>query len=170
MAERRFCVLDAGADHREDYDFFKAIDAEMNNGGREALLHYLLDYDLATVNLRAIPKTTALLDQKLATLTAEQGWWLDLLRSGQLPHGAKDHRNEAPAALLFDHYVRYAGCIGARHKALETQLGIFLRKGLGAELLRSRNRTYVDKYGIRHRLSSATILLACLPLAARGIG
>jgi hypothetical protein len=29
MEERRFAVLDAGADHREDYEFFNAIDAEM---------------------------------------------------------------------------------------------------------------------------------------------
>jgi hypothetical protein len=112
------------------------------------LLHYLLEYDLSAVNLRAIPKTAALLDQKLASLTPEQGWWLDLLRSGQLPHGTKDQRNEVPTPLLFDHYVHHAGKIGARHKALETQLGIFLRKVVGAALLRSRNRSYVDTCGI----------------------
>jgi hypothetical protein len=124
----------------------------MNNGGREALLQYLLDYDLAAVNLRAIPKTAALLEQKLSTLSPEQGWWLDLLRSGQLPHGTKDQRNEVPAVLLFHDYLCHAGNIGARHRALETQLGIFLRKVVGgAQLLKSRNRTYVDKYGFRHQ-------------------
>jgi hypothetical protein len=118
MEERRFCVLDAGADHREDYAFFKAIDAEMDNGGREALLHYLLSYDLSAVNLRAIPKTAALLDQKLASLTPEQGWWIDLLRAGLLPNRTPGgNPNESPSPLLFHDYIVHAGRTGVRRKA-----------------------------------------------------
>ena len=60
---------------------------KMDNGGREALFHHLLNFDLKTVNLRTIPKTTALLDQKLSSLDAEQGWWLDVLSRGELPWG-----------------------------------------------------------------------------------
>jgi hypothetical protein len=35
---------------------------------REALLDYLLKFDVKGVDLRTIPKTAALLDQKIATL------------------------------------------------------------------------------------------------------
>ena len=38
FGERRFAVLDVGKDHMQDTAYFAAIDAEMDNGGREALL------------------------------------------------------------------------------------------------------------------------------------
>jgi hypothetical protein len=85
VEERQFTVLEIGDDHIRDAEYFSAIEQEMDNGGREALLHYLLNFDLSTVNLREIPKTAALLDQKIPSLTLEQGWWLDLLKTGRLP-------------------------------------------------------------------------------------
>jgi hypothetical protein len=71
--ERRFAVLDMGEAHRKDYPYFAAIDAEMAAGGREALLYHLLhEVDCTKVNLRQIPHTAALLEQKLETASAEQ--------------------------------------------------------------------------------------------------
>ena len=64
--ERRFATLDVGDEHQQDYTYFAAIDAEMEAGGREALLYHLLfEVDCSKVNLRHIPHTTALLEQKL---------------------------------------------------------------------------------------------------------
>ena len=84
--ERRFAVLDVGDAHKQDHAYFAAIDAEMAAGGREALLHHLLfEVDCTKVNLRQIPHTAALLEQKLETANPEQGWWLDILRRGVLP-------------------------------------------------------------------------------------
>ena len=69
LEERRFAVLDVGEACMQDHDYFGAIIEEMNNGGREALSDYLLKFDLR-INLRKIPKTKALLDQKTETLSA----------------------------------------------------------------------------------------------------
>jgi hypothetical protein len=69
---RRWFVLTVGDEHREDHDYFAAIDEEMNNGGREALLHELLHFDLSGINLRSVPKTTALFEQKEKTFTIDQ--------------------------------------------------------------------------------------------------
>jgi hypothetical protein len=99
----------------------------MNNGGREALLHYLLHFDLTTVDLRVIPKTAALLDQKIASLNAEKGWLLDLLGRGKLPWGC-DCRGACPTQRLFDRYITHANRQGTRRRAIETQIGIFLSK------------------------------------------
>ena len=44
--DRRWAIFDIGEDHMQDHAYFAAIDKEMNNGGREALLHYLLNFDL----------------------------------------------------------------------------------------------------------------------------
>jgi len=128
FAERRFATLDVGEDHMQDNAYFAAIDAEMDNGGREALLYHLLNFDLTTVNLRIIPKTTALLDQKLSSLDAEQGWWLDVLSRGELPWGCELNSNFCPSDRLSDRYVRHAGRHGVRRKSIQTQLGIFLTK------------------------------------------
>jgi hypothetical protein len=125
--ERRFAVLDIGEDRMQDSEYFAAIDEEINNGGREALLDFLLHFDLRTVNLRAIPKTAALLDQKLSSLSPEHGWWLDTLARGELPWGINEV-GRCPACRLFDRYISHASKHGLRRRAIETQLGRFLHK------------------------------------------
>ena len=81
--ERRWAVFDMGEDHMQDHAYFAAIDHEMDNGGREALLHYLLNFDLSQVDLRTIPKTAALLDQQIESMTPEQAWWFETLMQGR---------------------------------------------------------------------------------------
>ena len=56
MDERRFAVLDVGAGCKGDHGFFAALDAQMDAGGREALLHELLAADLTGIDLRRVPK------------------------------------------------------------------------------------------------------------------
>ncbi len=125
MEERRFAVLDIGDARKEDHAYFAAIDDEIKGGGRAALLDHLLGFDLRSVNLRSIPRTAALLDQKLASLTPEQGWWLDVLGSGRLPGG---DGAKCPRAAMFDHYARRARDTGVKRRAIETRLGIFLER------------------------------------------
>ena len=127
LEERRFAVIEMGEARMQDHDYFAAIDVEMSNGGREALLHYLLNFDTSSVNLRQIPRTTALWEQKLASLTPEQGWWLDVLRAGRLP-GFSAAPGRVSVGTMFEDYVQHAQKSGARRRSIETQLGIFLRK------------------------------------------
>ena len=108
----------------------------MNNGGREALLHYLLNFDLSQVNLRVIPKTAALLDQQIKSMTPEQAWWLQMLMKGLLP--SVDLRDVDDPCIcrrehLFEQYVLYAQIRGISHRSTETRIGMFLRKQLGAD-------------------------------------
>ena len=83
--DRRWAIFDIGEDQMQDHAYFAAIDEEMDNGGREALLHYLLNFDLSQVDLRTIPKTAALLDQQIESMTPEQAWWFETLMRGALP-------------------------------------------------------------------------------------
>jgi hypothetical protein len=108
--ERRFAVQDMSDAHRNDYPYFAAIDAEMNAGGREALLYHLLfEVDCQAVNLRQIPHTAALLEQKLETASPEQGWWLDTLNRGVLPGNRNElAHNWAAAEALYDDYIEHA--------------------------------------------------------------
>jgi hypothetical protein len=61
---RRYFVLNVADSHMQDHAYFAAIAHEMDNGGREALLHYLLSRDLAGFNIRLVPQTKALAEQK----------------------------------------------------------------------------------------------------------
>jgi hypothetical protein len=128
FGERRFAVLHIGEHHQEDYDYFAAIDDEMNNGGSEALLYHLLhEVDCSKVNLRQVPQTTALLEQKVASMTAEQAWWLDVLKQGVLPGDTKGE-GAAPSKAMYANYIAHARDRGAPRRVSETALGMFLAK------------------------------------------
>jgi hypothetical protein len=119
-------VLEVSDEHAQDIPYFAAIDEEMDNGGREALLHYLLNFDLKKSNLRKIPDTAALTDQKVASLNVNQQWWLDVLKRGELP-GCTDGYS-CIAQQLHENYVRRTDNVGRRHKSTETELGKFLHE------------------------------------------
>jgi hypothetical protein len=151
LKERRFATLDVGEDRVQDHAYFAAIDAEMNNGGREALLHHLLNYDLRQINLREIPRTAALVEQQIATLTPDQAWWLDILRRGELPGLSQDRCCDS--SLLYHHYTDHLEQSGRSRKSMETGLGIFLRKVVGPDLI---DRRSVDRSYRHYRFPSLT--------------
>jgi hypothetical protein len=121
----------------KDHSYFAAIEQEMDNVGREALPDYLLRYDLSKVDLRTIPKTAALLDQKFATLSNDKAWWLDVLQSGRLPWGC-DCASTCAAQRLFDSYITHATKTGVRHRSIATQIGIFLGKVVPSLRMKSK--------------------------------
>lgn len=61
---RRYFVLDVSDAHMQDLKYFAAITQQMERGGRAALLHYLLNLDLSDFDIRLVPQTAALDDQK----------------------------------------------------------------------------------------------------------
>jgi hypothetical protein len=144
--ERRFAIFDVGEAHMQDHDYFAAIDAEMKNGGSEALLHYLMNLDISNINLRKIPRTEALYEQIIESATSEQAWWLDTLQRGVLPRGISE-ANTCPTRILFARYIHHANAQGSRHKAIEVKIGLFLNKYVGSDLKKSEKTYHV--YGRR---------------------
>jgi hypothetical protein len=88
--DRRYFVLDVGDGRKNDGAYFKAIQAQLDADGREALLHHLQTLDLSGFNVRDVPKTDALREQQAHT--ASQGL-TGLVRecylTGTLPLGEK---------------------------------------------------------------------------------
>ncbi len=129
LEERRFCVFNVGEDHMQDASYFKALIEQMENGGQQALLHYLIHYKLAGVNLQKFPQTEALLEQKIHSLNDVQKFWLDKLMSGVLADDLLTlgkgyvHKDE-----LYNEYIEHAQKQGHTRRSGETKLGIGIRK------------------------------------------
>jgi uncharacterized protein DUF5906 len=159
--ERRFAVFDVGNAHQRDVPYFAAIDAEMKNGGYEALLyHFLNEVDCSAVNLREIPKTDALMEQKIESATSEQVWLIDILCSGRLP-GDDGGNGVSPSEVLFDHYIEHAKNRGYSRRQIETTLGMFLHKMIsGLIAQREIYSTMIERTG---RLVSRRALVYRFP-------
>lgn len=126
--ERRFCVLDINSRCAQNHQYFKELDAELDNGGREALLYDLLSYDLSKINLRRIPMTEALLEQKLRSLDSVESWWVQRLYAGNTLKGQEYWQAEVPCEMLFEDYIQASERIGIKRKAEEIAFGMKMRK------------------------------------------
>jgi hypothetical protein len=130
--ERRFCVIDVADNRVGDRAYFKAIAEQMENGGLAALIHDMLHRDISKFEVRDIPMTAALREQKTLSLGSIERWWLAMLERGfvwQSRHGAPwfaQWHDFYTTELLWNSYVQWRE--GARpydHKRRE-QLGRFL--------------------------------------------
>lgn len=126
--ERRYFVLDVGAGKQQDTAYFRAIAKQMENGGAEALLHFLLERDISEFDVRTSPKTEALAEQKLFSLTTEEEWWFRKLQDGVLLPYHKEWQPEVRKAEIVDDYIEQARRWQPTRRGNETALGRFLIK------------------------------------------
>lgn len=83
--ERRYAVFDIGEGRKQDQEFFETVRILMDDkGGNQILLNYLKTFDLSKTNVNKAPNTSALLDQKTASLDPFYQWWLDCLSDGRI--------------------------------------------------------------------------------------
>jgi len=83
--DRRFVVLDVNSSRVQDREYFDAVNAELDNGGREALLYMLMARDVGDFHAEASrPKTLALSEQKNLSGNSLERWWVSILQEGVL--------------------------------------------------------------------------------------
>lgn len=82
--EGRFLMLNVSDHRRNDHAYFEALRAEMDGDGPACLLAYLQQYDISNFQVRAVPDTTALAEQKVQGLKNVERWWLDTLQRGKI--------------------------------------------------------------------------------------
>ena len=130
--ERRFCVLDVDDRAAQNHTYFAEMFEELDNGGRERLLHDLLTFDLDSVDLWTIPKTYGLLEQKIRSLDSVESWWFERLMSGEITRksGASGYAwpREIPKREVFEDYINQADTVGVKRKSEEVVFGMKLKK------------------------------------------
>lgn len=120
--DRRFFVLDVSPAHKQDTDYFGALVDQMNSGGRAALLHDLLERKI-TVNLRKVPRTSALFDQVINGMATVHKFWFELLRSMDAHQWPEYFITDK----LYQEYLVFADACGDRHPLIDSQFGKQLR-------------------------------------------
>jgi hypothetical protein len=143
MDDRRFAVIEVSSAREQDAPYFAAVNAQLESGGRSALLHYLMHYDLAGFDLRSLPKTSARLEQQLLSLDAVTSWWLEMLMNGQ--HKALDRhlsqkgmpvfmewRFGEPVCteMLYRFYIYHCDDLKQNHRLTPTAFGIKVVRNL----------------------------------------
>ena len=86
--ERRFAVFNVGEGRKQDRPFFSEMMQGMASGGAQALLRYLLDFDISETDVNGAPASAGLLEQKHASLEPFSKWWLACLQDGMI-HGGE---------------------------------------------------------------------------------
>lgn len=124
--ERRFVVLQAGDRRMQDTAYFKQLQAALDNGGRENLLHYLLRRDISGFEVRRIPRSQGLADQKVLSQRPEEAWWYHKLVTGiMLP----EHEGYSPKVMkdrLYEDYIDEMTRQGVARRATRISLGKFV--------------------------------------------
>ncbi|MCK7611979.1 primase-helicase family protein [Roseibium sediminicola] len=128
--ERRYCVLDCAPNVKENHEYFGEMMAELDKGGRQALLADLLSFDLSTVNLRKIPRTGALLQQKLRSLDSVDQFIFERLYEGTLLRADDNWQpfNQIVKQTLYEEYLTSADKVGIKRRADLNQFGKSLMK------------------------------------------
>lgn len=157
--ERRYAVFLVSNNQKGDRRYFKALIDEKNNGGREAMLYDLLNWNLNGWHPRDdIPETEALRLQKAASLSPLEQWWESVLQEGKLPGGGvfnKGQSNLRATAQLREHaataspmlkdlssqklatFLRHKGCFHRRDA---------LARGWAFPTLKALRAEWVERY------------------------
>lgn len=94
--ERRFLVLDVAAGRIQDAEYFGAIKAQMDAGGLGAFLQFLMAIDLSNFDVRKVPQTAALDEQKRLTRRGIDALVETVAHDGLLPFA---HHNTPDVAI-----------------------------------------------------------------------
>ena len=142
---RRFLVLLVAATKVRNRAYFTAIWQEMESGGYEAMLHDLLHHDLTGFDVRDVPDTEGLQEQKKLSLGTSQAWWFDALHRGYvyksklgLEQYFGEWREAETTEVLYASYSEFAKAQNERHPMAREAFGRFM-VSMGGKASKPRN-------------------------------
>lgn len=86
FGDRRFVALDVSMKRAKDFEYFKALNHEIDMGGIENFVYFLLNRNINGYNMREIPQyhSNLRVDTKFETGDAVESWWYDCLARDEL--------------------------------------------------------------------------------------
>lgn len=124
--ERRFAVLDVGNHNQQDQPFFVDMLKQLDNGGYGGLLYDLLHFDLTKTNIKILPETEALNQQKESSMGPVEIYWFTCLQQGcTLLNSRTAWLDTVKNADLHDDAIEFLNKIGYRRVPT---LNAFFRK------------------------------------------
>ena len=87
--DRRFFVLRVSEKHKEDHEYFSAIQTELDNGGYEGLLYDLLHENISDFNPRQLPHSDESFAIKLRSADSDIRYIYEALSEGSFNLGSE---------------------------------------------------------------------------------
>jgi hypothetical protein len=124
---RRFFIPTVSTARMQDHAYFNDLTADLEAGGYEALLYYFLYWvDLTGFNVRKVPQTAGLREQRDQSLEPLDVWWVGLLEDGVLTGSDPLHPHKAVSGA----YQREIEITTYRNGERNTQVRIVTQLGV----------------------------------------
>lgn len=124
--ERRFAVLDVGNGNQQDQEYFVEILRQMENGGYSALLYDLMNFNLKETDVRTLPDTAALAQQKEISMNPVDTYWFTCLTQGNTLLGPQTGwLNTVKTSEFHDDCISYLNKLGYRRMP---HLNVFFKR------------------------------------------
>lgn len=137
--ERRYFVLDVGDRRAQDHTYFAAIDDQMrsqNDLGYRAFLGLLRQIDSFSVNLRAVPETSGLKNQRMHSLNPVNTFLLDSLLGQHLAGVDWIPGDTVKKEVVYKAFIEHARSRGKIHLPGESEFGREIIKSFGVKTVR----------------------------------
>jgi len=83
LHDRRFVILDVNPQRARNTKYFGAMITQMESGGYEALLWFLMNLKIEIDLRNCMPETGAMKDSKVYSMTPVQSFWYEILVEGE---------------------------------------------------------------------------------------
>jgi hypothetical protein len=150
IGERRYFVPVIDESKAGDRSYFNALIAQMEHGGTEAMLHDLLARDIREFDVRDVPSSEGLIEQKTHSLDSLSKWWLAVLSRGYLYQSKfgvplfAEWGQIVSTEILWSSYLQWADATGERWRQTREMLGRRLTE-LGYQSCRPRGKSVIGE-------------------------
>lgn len=126
--ERRYFVLNIGETRMQSKPYFAKLYDQMENGGYEALLYHLQSLDIEDFEVREVPQTEALQEQKLLSMSMDEEWWHRKLTAGRILDTHARWSDWVVCDEIVEDFTTYADKWKFSRRGNETALGKFISR------------------------------------------